>query len=285
VDVPVDRVLRPADLDQALAALAAEPDARVIAGGTDLMVQLRDGRRKASALVDLGRVGLTWIVERENALEIGAGTPMDAIADSPAVRRRAPALAVAAAQIGAWPIQCRATLGGNLANASPAADTAPPLLVADARVELVSSTDRRSLPLHAFFVGPGRTALRPGELIRAVVVPALGAAAFERFLKVGPRREQIISTVSLALRARRRRDAALEGVRIAVGAAGPVPLRARSAEAALEGRRPDPAARREALHALQHDLSPIDDVRAPADYRRLAAAALLDRFLREAGDG
>ncbi len=284
MDVPVERVLRPTDLAEALAALAAEPGARVIAGGTDLMVQLRDGRRSAPALVDLGRVGLTWIVEREAAVEIGAGTPMDAIADSPAVRRRAPALAHAASQIGAWPIQCRATLGGNLANASPAADTAPPLLVADARVELVSSKGRRSVPLHAFFLGPGHTALRPAELIRAVIVPALGPEGFERFLKVGPRREQIISAVSLALRARRHRDGALEGVRVAVGAAGPVPLRARSAEAALEGLRPDPTVRREAVRALQDDLAPIDDVRAPADYRRLAAAALLDRFLREAGD-
>jgi len=284
VDLPVGRVLRPSDLGEALAALATEPGARAIAGGTDLMVQLRDGRRAATVLVDLGRVGLTWIVEREEAVEIGAGTPMDAIADSPAVRRRAPALAAAAAQVGAWPIQCRATLGGNLANASPAADTVPPLLAADARVELVSSTGRRDLPLHGFFHGPGRTALRPGELIRAVVVPALPTAGFERFVKVGPRREQIISAVSVALRLRQRRDGTLERVRIAVGAAGPVPLRAHSAEAALEGRRPEPAIRRDALLALQEDLAPIDDVRAPAEYRRLAAAALLDRFLREVAD-
>ncbi len=219
MDLAIRRVLRPASLDEALALLEAEPGARVVAGGTDLVVQLRDGRRTADTLVDLGRVCLSWIVEREGGLEIGAGTPMDTIADSPVVRRDAPALATAAGQLGAWPIQCRATLGGNLANASPAADTAPPLLVAEAAVELISAAGRRTLPLADLFLGPGRTALAPGELIRAVRVPGLAPGGFERFVKVGPRREQIISAVSLALRTRRRPGGVLERVRIAVGAA------------------------------------------------------------------
>lgn len=285
MDLPIRRLLCPSSLHEALTLLGSEPGARPVAGGTDLVVQLRDGRRSAETLVDLGQVGLTWIVEREGAVEIGAGTPMDAIADAPAVRRRAPALAAAAARVGAWPIQCRATLGGNLANASPAADTAPPLLVADATVELVSFAGRRLLPVSELFLGPGRAALAPGELIRAVAVPALAPGGFERFVKVGPRREQIISVVSVALRTGRSGAGVLEGVRIAVGACGPVPLRARAAEAAIEGRRPEERVRREALAALQDDLAPIDDVRAPARYRRLAAAAVLDRLLVEAGRG
>jgi carbon-monoxide dehydrogenase medium subunit len=285
MDLPVDRVLRPASAEEALAMLAQTPEAVPIAGGTDLVVQLRDGRSRARLLVDLSALELSWIREPDGELEIGAGTPMDVIAESPVVRRAAPALAVAAGQVGAWPIQCRATLGGNLANASPAADTVPPLLVAGARVDLVSLTGERTVPISEFFVGPGVSQRRPDELIRSVRVPAAGDGVFERWAKVGPRREQIIAVVSVAIRAGVAADRRVTGVRVAVGASAPTPVRAPSVEASLEGRVPTLEIRREALAALQQDLSPIDDVRAPAGYRRLAAATLLDRWLEEIENG
>jgi len=286
VDVPVREVIRPGSVAEALAALAARPDALAIAGGTDVLVQLRDGRKRAVTLVDLDRLGLTGIRESDEGIEIGAATPMDRIAADPRVRRLHPALAEAAGQIGAWPIQCRATLGGNLANASPAADTAPALLVEGALLTLASSVGERRVPVVEFFLAPGRSALAPAELILSVLLPtpseARGLRAFESFVKVGSRREQIISMVSLAGRALVAGDGTLSEVRLAFGSVAPTPVRARRTERLLTGRRPDAELRRKAARVLQDDISPIDDVRAPAGYRRIACAVLLTRFLEEA---
>jgi CO/xanthine dehydrogenase FAD-binding subunit len=285
MDLPLRDVLRPRSLDEALQILARDPQARPLAGGTDLVVQMRDGRRRIETLVDIGPLGLAGIREVAGGIEIGACTVMEAIATDARVRAVCPSLAEAAALVGAWPIQCRATLGGNLANASPAADTIPPLLVAEARVLAVSPSGRREVPLTELFIGPGKTRLAPGELIAAVVVPAPrrgGGRTIERFVKVGPRREQIIAVVSLAARV------SLEGgviaeARLALGSVAATPVRATTAERALTGKRPTPELRRRACEALQDDIAPIDDVRAPASYRRMAAAVLLDRVLAEVG--
>jgi CO/xanthine dehydrogenase FAD-binding subunit len=289
MDLAVGVMLRPASLQEALRWLLDHPSARPLAGGTDLIVQLRDGRRRADALLDLSRLGLDGIREHRGELEIGACTPMDTIAGHPAVRSHCPALAQAAGQIGAWPIQCRATLGGNLANASPAADTAPPLLVAGAAVRIAATTGERELALDEFFQGPGKAALAPGELIVAVHIPACslapGERVVERFFKVGARREQVISIASLAGRAVLTSTGMILSARLALGSVGPTPLRARRAEAALAGGPVTSSRRRHACEQLQADLAPIDDVRAPASYRRIAAAVLLDRFLAEAANG
>ncbi len=289
MDLPVREVLRPESLDRALELLQCEPPPVPVCGGTDLVVQLRARRREAPALLDLSGLPLAGIRRDGAEVVIGATTTMEAIATSEVVQRNTPALAAAAGQVGAWPIQCRATLGGNLANASPAADTAPPLMAAGATVVVASAWGRRTLPVEELFLGPGRTALEPGELILEVRVPALqpgpGVRRFERFVKLGPRSEQIIAVVNLALRCGLTGDGRLEGCRIALGSVGPTPLRARAAEAVLEGRAPNAGVRHEALIALQRDMAPIDDVRAPARYRRLAAAVLLDRVLEEAVRG
>jgi CO/xanthine dehydrogenase FAD-binding subunit len=289
VDVPVREVMRPGSVAEALAALAERPDALPIAGGTDLLVQLRDGRKRATALLDLDRLGLGSIRESDAGIEIGAATHMDSLAANPRIRRLHPALAEAAAQIGAWPIQCRATLGGNLANASPAADTAPALLIEGALVVLASRAGTRQVQVDEFFLAPGRSALAPGELILSVVLPSPqkdpGVRAVERFVKVGPRREQIISVVSLAGRALLASDGTLAELGLALGSVAPTPVRARRTERLLTGRRLDAELRREAAWVLQDDIAPIDDVRASARYRRIASAVLLDRFLEEAARG
>ncbi len=289
MNLPVEAVLRPRSLAEALSLLAEHPEAVPLAGGTDLVVQLRARRRVAPVLVDLGGLGLDGITVEGDDLVLGAAATMDAIARSPLVRKHAPALAAAAAQVGAWPIQCRATLGGNLANASPAADTAPPLLAAGAEVTAASLAGTRRIPVLDLFSGPGTTTLEPGELLVAVSVPLASppedGRLVDRFVKLGPRREQVISVVSLALRALVAPDGTLGGVRIAVGAAAPTPVRCPAAEARLEGRVPDRETRRETARLLQKDLAPIDDLRAPARYRRLAACVLLDRLLVEAARG
>jgi aerobic carbon-monoxide dehydrogenase medium subunit len=286
VDLPIDEVVRPRTVDEALAALAEHPEARAIAGGTDLVVQLRDGRVRTRRVVDLGGLGLAGIRETGGGLEIGATTTMDEVARDPAVARSSPALAVAAGFIGAWPIQCRATLAGNLANASPAADAVPPLLVAGARVRTRSRAGEREVPLDELFVGPGRTCLAPGELILAVVLPEpLPAGGRERFVKLGPRREQVLSIVSVAVRIGAVAGGRLRGVRIALGAVAPTPLRAHRTEALLEGAAPDAATLAAAGRALVEEIAPIDDLRAPADYRRHAAAVMLRRVVEELAHG
>jgi carbon-monoxide dehydrogenase medium subunit len=284
MDLPVRHVFRPESLDEALRLLADDPLARPIAGGTDLVVQMRDGRRLIATLVDIGPLGLAGIRERADGLEIGACTAMDVIANDRRVRAVCPSLAEAAGLVGAWPIQCRATLGGNLANASPAADTAPPLLVADAELVVASRSGRRQVPVGALFVGPGTTCLAPDELILAVHIPARRRSherSIERFLKVGPRREQIIAVVSLAARLGMN-NGVISEVRLALGSVAATPVRAHAVERCLEGKRPTVALRQQACEALQDDIAPIDDVRAPAVYRRMAAAVLLDRVLGEA---
>ena len=286
MDLPVADVLRPRSMDDALKALSDFPDARPLAGGTDLVVQLRDGRKRANVLVDLSNLGLGAIRERDGGIEIGALAPMDEITRHPAVHRISPALAQAAGFVGAWPIQCRATLGGNLANASPAADTAPPLLTAGAIVTAVSPEGRREISIEDFFTGPGTNALKRNELIVSVFVPApdvpQGHRWLDRFFKVGPRKEQIISVLSLSGRIVLGPDGSIHTIRLALGSIAPTPVRALRAEKALIEKIPANAVRREACEALQKDISPIDDVRAPARYRRIAAAVLLDRFLKEA---
>jgi CO/xanthine dehydrogenase FAD-binding subunit len=288
MDLPITRVLRPGSLDEALRLLADDPGARPLAGGTDLVVQIRDGRRRLETLVDLGALALAGVRPHPEGLEIGACTPMTSIATDASVRAVCPSLADAAALVGAWPIQCRATLGGNLANASPAADTVPPLLVAGARALVASASGRRELPLAGMFLAPGKTALAASELITAVIVPApraaRGATVVERFVKVGPRREQIIAVVSLAARVRSE-DGVITEARVALGSVAATPVRAVSVERRLLGCRLDAALRREACEALQDDISPIDDVRAPAWYRRMVAAVLLDRVLAEVAHG
>jgi CO/xanthine dehydrogenase FAD-binding subunit len=283
MDLPVSRVFRPTSLNEALRLLAEDPHARPVAGGTDVVVQLRDGRRNIATLVDISPLGLSGIRESGGGLEIGACTAMDEIAADSRVRAAFPSLAEAAALVGAWPIQCRATLGGNLANASPAADTAPPLLVAEAELLVASPAGRRRVPVTELFIAPGKTSLAADELILAVHLPAPSRGhdrLVERFRKVGPRREQIIAVVSLASRVGVTGGVVGEA-RLALGSVAATPVRARAAERCLAGKRLTAALREAACEALQDDITPIDDVRAPASYRRMVAAVLLDRVLAE----
>ncbi len=284
MDLPVEEVFRPANLDEALEFLTDRDEVIPIAGGTDLSVQLRAGHRTARTLLDISHVIPAAVTVRDEFVEIGAGATMDAVVRSSTVRTTCPALHQAARRVGAWPIQCRATLGGNLANASPAADTAPPLLVADAQIVLLSTNGPRRVALEDFFTGPGTTVLRPDELIHSVLLPRTGTGPHSLFDKIGPRREQIISVVSVAVGLdfddhRRIRRAA-----IAFGAVAPTPKRAPTVENMLAGVALDASTIAAAADAVQQDIAPIDDVRAPAWYRRVAAATTLRRLLEEAVD-
>ena len=283
-------VTSPRDLEAAYAALAAAPSdalARPIAGGTDLMVALTGelGEPPAS-LVDVWAIdALRGIGIDGGALSIGALTTYTEIRRSRLCHEHLPALVDAAATIGAAQIQNRGTLGGNIANASPAGDTLPVLLAADAVFVLGSARGERDVAATDFWTAYRQTALAADELVLRIRIPLVTDREM-RFRKVGTRRAQSISKVVLAA-AWRSTPALSRGpwrdVRVALGSVAATPVRALAIEAALEGRAPTPETADLAAEVLAGELSPIEDVRSTAEYRRLVAARILHRIVREAG--
>ena len=278
-------VTSPRDLDGAYAALSsgsAETPVQPVAGGTDLMVALTGelGPPPAS-VVDLWAIdALRGIAIEGDALTLGALTTYTDIRRSALCREHLPVLVEAAATIGAAQIQNRGTLGGNIANASPAGDTLPVLLAADAVFVLGSERGEREVPADRFWTGYRATALAHDELILRIRIP-LAAAREMRFRKVGTRRAQSISKVVMAVGWHG--DGTWEKVRVALGSVAATPIRAAAAEAALEGRSPTPETADRAAEVLAGELAPIDDVRSTAEYRRLVAARILHRIIRDAG--
>ena len=277
------KFFRPAHLSEALSIKAEFPDCVPIAGGTDLMVMINFDRRRPAALMDLGGIAELRAIDEgaDGRLRIGAGVTCRQLHEDYA--DALPALATAAGTVGSPQIRNRATIGGNLATASPAGDTLPPLVAAGAVVELASTRGTRRLPLEEFLVGPKRSALRPDELIAAIEVPRRSGP--QLFSKVGTRNAMVISISSLALELR---PAARE-IHCAIGSAAPKVLRVAGTEA-LAASLPWPADG-EPPRALGGDLlhafgelvggacSPIDDVRGSARYRRRSLEVLARRNL------
>jgi CO/xanthine dehydrogenase FAD-binding subunit len=283
-------VTSPRDLASAYAALAAgtpEEPVRPVAGGTDLMVALTGeiGHPPAS-VVDLWAIdALRGINTDGEAISFGALTTYTDIRRSALCREHVPALVEAAATIGAAQIQNRGTLGGNIANASPAGDTLPVLLAADAVMVAGSERGEREIPAAEFWTGYRTTALAHDELILRVRIP-LVAERDMRFRKVGTRRAQSISKVVMAVAwhsTGHHQTGTWSDVRVALGSVAATPIRATATEAALEGRSPIPETADRAAEALAGELAPIDDVRSTAEYRRIVAARVLHRIVRDAG--
>jgi carbon-monoxide dehydrogenase small subunit/xanthine dehydrogenase small subunit len=269
---------RPRSLEEALEILAQRPgEVRPIAGGTDVLVRAKDGALSRGALFDLTAVPeLRGIRERDGHLWIGAAATHTEMMESALVARHAPALPAACAVIGGPQIRNRGTLGGNLANASPAADTVPALYVADAVVEIVSISERKEIAIAEFFNGPGQSVLAGDELILGVRIPRRpGVRA--AFLRLGQRQAQAISKVSIAV-AMTFADGRPDWVRVAFGAVAPTVIRGRETERALmEG---GPEGLRRAQAAARSEVRPIDDLRSSRDYRREMTAVLLGRAVR-----
>ncbi len=277
-------VVSPRTLADAYAAMRDEP-ARPIAGGTDLMVALTGELGEPPArMLDLWRLdALRGIALDGSGLSIGALTTYTEIRRSAVCREHLPALVEAAATIGAAQIQNRGTLGGNVANASPAGDTLPVLLALDASMVCGSSRGERSVAADAFWPAYRETALGPDELLLRIHVPIV-AGRETRFRKVGTRRAQSISKVVLGMSWHDAGPARpWTAVRLALGSVAPTPVRARGTEAVLDGRPPTPETADLAADTLAGELQPIDDVRSTAEYRRLVAARVLHRIIREAG--
>ncbi|MEC9467870.1 MAG: xanthine dehydrogenase family protein subunit M [Actinomycetota bacterium] len=276
-------------IDDACAALDADPEALVIAGGTDLMVEVNRGTRSVGNVVAVDRVpelqGWSLEGDRSNVLRLGAGTTCADLAE-PSLAELVPALAQAARTVGSPQIRNAATLGGNLATASPAGDMLPVLAALDAEVELRSSTGTRHLPLDEFVVGVKVNALVPGELITAIRVPVLDGP--QEFLKVGTRNAMVIAVTSLALVV----DRPGRTVRVALGSVAPVPVRAIEAEVLAAERcdfdgmcvPSDEVVDRFAV-LVADAARPIDDHRGSAAYRRHAVGVLARRAIRRAFPG
>ena len=267
--------LAPRRLDEALSLLT--PEAVPLAGGTDLFLRIERRQTQPDAVVDLKRIPDMDRIEPSDAgLRIGALALMETLAASPLVRKDYDALARSARVVGSIQTRNRATVGGNLANASPAADTATPLMALGAAVEGADADGIRQMPVEQLFLGPGRTALRDNEVLTAILIPAMPAragSAFERCVRTA----MDIAVVNCAAFLRLDEDGAVAEARIALGAVGPTPLRAASAESLLKGRRFGPGVAEEAAECAAADAQPIDDVRAGADYRREMVRVLTRR--------
>jgi CO/xanthine dehydrogenase FAD-binding subunit len=279
-------VVRPRDLSHALDSLHAEGGrARLVpmAGGTDLFVYLNAGTPTGARFLDLwGLRELRGLRVRDDHAEIGALVTFRDLRDHPGIRRHLPALAAAAAEVGAWQIQNRATIGGNVANASPAGDSLPVLLAHEALVRVRSARGERAVPFTALYRGYRDLALEPDELITRFDVPFAPPRTAAFFRKVGTRRAQSISKVVMAGMLRLSRSRRVDVARLAYGSVAPVPLRARHAEALLMGGLPSRGLAARARGALERDIAPIDDVRSERDYRLAVAGNLLEQFLRSA---
>lgn len=271
--------ITPPTLAEACRALNA-PGSRPIAGGTDIIPQWRAGRFPVDTLVDLSRLpGLSGIALRDGELVIGARTTYTALSDSPLLQAHAPLLADVSGMVGGVQTRNRGTIGGNIANASPAGDTLPPLLALDATVDLAGETSRRSLSLADFLRGPGQTALGRGEVICQVRFAPLHPGAGALFLRLGNRQGMVISIVSVACILEMAADGQVADARIALGAVAPTPIRCAEAEALLRGQPLNAGLIDQAAAAAAAAARPIDDVRASAAYRRHGVRVLVRRAL------
>jgi CO/xanthine dehydrogenase FAD-binding subunit len=274
----------PTTLDDALAALDAAP-AMILAGGTDLMVEVNDGRRRPEAVVAIARLPELrgWRIDGRD-LVIGAASTYTELLD-PTVAGHAPALSAAARTVGSPQIRNAGTIGGNLATASPAGDTLPVLVALDATVEIASAARRRTVPVTQLLTGPKRTTLQPNELIVAVRIPSWRGP--QDYLKVGVRNAMVIAVASLAFAI----DLDRQRVGIGLGSVGPVPIAPTAASAWLTERLDwradgidlrDPADLVTFGDRVAEAALPIDDHRSTAVYRRGAIAVLARRALRRA---
>jgi len=274
-------VLRPQSAEEAVSLFADNPSAKPLAGGTDYMVLWNMGGANGQCLLDLSGVK-EWRTIRKTAagLSIGALVTHAELRDDPVLRREFPLLARAAAVVGAEQIQNRGTLGGNIANASPAADTFPALAVYEATVKTVSRKGTRSLPLLQTFSGVKKTNLEPGELITAIDIPYLPKRPHRQlFRKVGTRAAMAISKTVAAALVWLERDRTVCELRFALGSMAPTVRRLKAAEEFVKGKRLTAEVAAVACELLKNDVSPIDDIRSTAEYRLRVSRNLLSDFL------
>jgi CO/xanthine dehydrogenase FAD-binding subunit len=279
-NIPQYEMIAPKTLAGVLSRLSSEAGVwRPFAGGTDLMVLFASGHLPHRKYVSLwGIPGLEKIEVTKDALILGALATYTDIANHPTVQSEFPNLAASARETGAWAIQNRGTIGGNIANASPAADTPPSLLVYDAAIELISVRGARVIPYSEFHLGYKRTALGVDEIIHRVILPRTTDTLSHYYRKVGTRKAQAISKVCFS-GVLQKSGAVLNDVRIGLGSVSATPIRAKKTEVVLRGKALDRALLEQARVSLASEITPIDDIRSTAEYRQRVAQNLLEEFL------
>lgn len=253
-----------------------------VAGATDLLADLKLGGAPPGDVVDvLGVPELAGVRRANGILEIGAAVTVTRLLEDPAVERDAPALRQAASVFGSMAIRNRATLGGNVMSASPAADLPPVLMALDARAVLASAHGRREIPIADLYAGYRATVREPDEILAAVRIPVGGVDTRQAFYKVGTRRAQSIAKVSVATRARLAPGGTLTDVRLAAGSVAPTTVLLADTANWLDGRRLTAELAREAAKVAMDEVQPIDDVRSTATYRKVVTGRLVSRFLQD----
>jgi CO/xanthine dehydrogenase FAD-binding subunit len=280
--LPRFRLHRPGSIAEALGLLSSLDDAKPIAGGTDLVPLLRDVERGPRNLVCVGQLGaLSYLREEDGMVTIGATTTLSRLLESDTIKRRAQGLHDAVYQMGSVQIRNLGTIGGNLCNASPAADTAPPLLVLDSDVTVASEGESRTMPLADFFVGPKISSLKPYELLTEVRFPAQQRSSGSAFHRIGRRKGFTLSVVSAAAYIERDGEYCRRA-RIALGSVAPTPIRVPEAEGELEGKEVTEALFEDIGVVCRDHIHPIDDVRGSASYRKGVSGVLVNRALKDA---
>ena len=278
------QVVSPLTVHEAVGLLAEGGPWRPMAGGTDLLVLINgEFIPPPERVIDLWRIEeLRTISLTDDRLLIGSLVTYTELRADPLIAELMPVAAEVAATIGAAQIQNRGTVGGNIGNASPAGDTLPLWLAANADILVGSARGQRRVPASEYFVGYRQTALAGDELILGVEVPLVPRRQY-RFRKVGTRRAQAISKVVMVVSWAAEPDGRWSAARVALGSVAPTPVRARSVEVVLDGSLPTSSVADAAVAALRTEIQPIDDVRSTAEYRREVAARILHRILRDEG--
>ena len=282
--LPKFECFAPDSLDDVLTLLKEHADgATLLAGGTDLLVWMKKAIVSPRVVVDINKVTvLSFIEMKKDHLHIGAATTLNSIKASQLVQQKTPLLAEAIGLLASYPIRNRATIGGNLCSASPAADTAPPLLALDASAILEGPEGERTVAFSEFFVGPGQTVKKANEILKEIKIPCReGRSAF---LKLGRRKGFTLSIASAAAFGRVR-EGKFENVKVAVGAVAPIPIRCGKVEDALRNCKANQQKIEKASELVKEDVNPITDIRASAAYRREMASLLTKRVLKRIATG
>lgn len=278
--IPSYQLISPTSLPDALAALAHEPGVwQPFAGGTDLMVLLESGKLPHKNYLNIWSLAeLRGIEVSTEHVTLGALTTYTEVQSHPVLREEFPMLCQAASETGGLAIQNRGTLGGNIANASPAADSPPALLAYNAELELLSVRGSRWVPYQSFHTGYKQTMMQPDELLARIRLPRESGKLIHYYRKVGTRKAQAISKVCFAATARIN-EGIVDVIRIALGSVAPVPLRCHKTEAVLQGAMLDASASEKARIELSREIVPIDDIRSTRDYRLRVSLNVLEDFL------
>ena len=278
--IPKFNYYRVESLNEALDLISRLDDFKVLAGGTDLIIDLKVRRYTVKNIVDISRIKeLSYIADDGDKIRIGALTKLQAIAESPVVKEKAPVLAEAVREMASWQVRNIATIGGNLCNASPAADTAPPLLVFEAKLKIVGSNGERVVPINEFFLGPGKTVLQPNEILTEIQIPYQPEGTSSAFIKIA-RVAMDLAKVNVAV-ALRTEGSVIRWVRIALGAVAPTPIRAYKTEEFLVGKEFNEENLEKAAEIVKTEVKPITDIRSTAEYRREVSGVIVkDALLR-----